>query len=258
MGNDTSTAPGLPGLRDGTTPTDGVATKPAPVADGGLGGNKKPLFGGNVGKKPGKPLPPGMVAGSPEHEQWKRDNEAQRKRDERAAKAAALPPPLPPASSPVGETPMDTMPPSSGFDPVPLVAPDVVWRAEDFNDCAPELVDLAEAWRVNSRTKQAVDGKLLPKVVKEIAADTAFPASVKKSLSRTSPATLADFFNSIGVPIRFKKYVTTAPLMIYLIVRDMAVGSRIDKLVSDQNEEALKAKAAPGPSQPPPQPVPLT
>jgi hypothetical protein len=128
--------------------------------------------------------------------------------------------------------------------------PDAVdcWRAEDFVDCAPELVELVEGWRVDVRTKQAVERGLTRPVVAQVAKDTAWPENAKRSLSKSSPATLAELFNALNVPLKLKKYVTTAPLLLYIAVRDMAVGARIEKIAA---EEAERASAAKGQAQSP-------
>ena len=110
------------------------------------------------------------------------------------------------------------------------------WTAEDFRDAAPELLELAEAWRVDCHPKSAVAGKLPKRVVEEIAKDAAFPPGSKRSLSTASPQTLAEMFNALGVPLSFQKIVTLAPALVDIIVRDLQVGGRIQKMIAEEND----------------------
>ena len=111
------------------------------------------------------------------------------------------------------------------------------WTAADFDQCAPELIELIEGWRIEVHTKRAAEGKLPRVVVKEVAENAAFPTNAKRSLSRTSPATLADIFNALNVPVKLKKYVVTTPLVLYLCVRDIAGLHRIDSIIAEQEEK---------------------
>jgi hypothetical protein len=118
------------------------------------------------------------------------------------------------------------------------------WTAEDFRFAAPELVELAEAWRIDVHTRHAVAGKLPQKLVAEIAKDAAFPPGSKRSLSNSSPVTLAKMFNALHVPAAFKPVITTAPALVYIIVRDLQTGARIDKLIALQEEGARVTTAS--------------
>lgn len=113
---------------------------------------------------------------------------------------------------------------------------------EDFNGCAPEIVELAEAWRVDRHTSRAAEGKLPAKVVEQIAKDAAFPASSKRSLSRTSPEALAKLFNLLSVPVKIRPLISSAPALAYIILRDFQTGARINELIAKNNEELEAAK----------------
>jgi hypothetical protein len=205
----------------------GPAGPPVPVP--------KPLFGGNVGRKVRRD---GLKPGSPEAAAADRAADARRKRLHRATVAAATPPPpLPSSDAPLPETlPVLGGPESPSADAEAGIAFDA-WTAEDFRFAAPELVELAEAWRIDARTRQAVAGKLPQKLVAEIEKDAAFPPGSKRSLSNTSPVTLAKMFNALHVPAGLKPVITTAPALVYIIVRDLQTGARIDKLIALQEEE---------------------
>ena len=119
------------------------------------------------------------------------------------------------------------------------------WCAADFNSTAPEIVELVEAWRIDSHTKRAVEGKLPVRVVEEIAKDAAFPPSSKKSLSRSSPEALAKFCNMIGLPVRFRPMMSSAPALAYIVLRDFQTGARINKLIAMEEERNKPAPAKP-------------
>ena len=129
----------------------------------------------------------------------------------------------------------------------PVGDPVLLWSAEDFRDAAPELVELAEAWRVDVHTKRAVAGQLPRRVVDEIAKDAAFPAGSKRSLSTASPVTLAKMFNALRVPLSLKAVITVAPALVYIIVRDLQFGSRIEKLIATERARAAAPLPAPKP-----------
>jgi hypothetical protein len=121
------------------------------------------------------------------------------------------------------------------------------WIPTDFDGAAPELVELAEAWRIDQRTKQAVAGNLPRRVVEEVAKDAAFPPGSKRSLSGPSgQQLLAEMFNALRVPVTLKKVVSIAPALAYIVVRDLQLGSRIEKLIASERE-----RTAPPPPKPP-------
>jgi len=240
-------APGLPGVPAGSPTPQPVATPGVPVAPGGPAGAPvpiaKPLFGGNVGKQFRKD---GLKAGSPEARAAIRAKDVARKRLDRATKAAAIPPPpLPASDSPLPDTLAMPGAPEAGVLGGQLVDPVVLWTPEDFRGAATELVELAEAWRIDAHTRRAVAGKLPRKVVEEVAKDAAFPPGSKRSLSTSSPVTLAKMFNALRVPISLKAVITTAPALVYIIVRDLQTGSRIEKLIALELEREKPSAAAP-------------
>lgn len=231
-------AGGLPGVPVGKSPVAPMAAGKPVDSLAGLGGGKgdseKKPFGGNVGKKI---RADGLKPGSPEALAADRVADAARKREARAKeKLVTPPPPLPSGTPPPVET-LAATPETAGLPLAGLpVDPVLNWTADDFRQCAAELVELAEAWRIDSHTKNAAEGKLPAAVVKEITNGAAFPPGSKKSLSTSSPVTLAKMFNAIKVPLAVKPIITTAPALVYIIVRDLQTSSRIDKLIAEQKE----------------------
>ena len=236
----------LPGVPMGESPAQPVA--PAKPAGGhaGLAGGAPAVpakpFGGNVGKKT---RADGLRPGSPEAIEADRKRDAERKRQERAAKAQITPPPALPAGAPPPVAAMETAADAAaGFVADSAVDPVAAWTPDDFRQCAVELVELAEAWRIDCHTKRAVAGKLPAPVVKEIAGGAAFPAASKKSLSTSSPVTLAKMFNSLKVPLAVKPIITTAPALAYVIVRDLQTSARIEKLIAEHKEHLKQGEPA--------------
>jgi hypothetical protein len=209
----------------------GPAGAPVPVP--------KPLFGGNVGRKVRFD---GLKAGSPEAIAADRTKHAARMRMSRAIAAAATPPPpLPASDAPLPETLPMPGAPEGGPLGGEVIDPVVLWTPEDFRGAATELVELAEAWRIDAHTRRAVAGHLPRKVVDEVAKDAAFPPGSKRSLSTSSPVTLAKMFNALRVPISLKAVITTAPALVYIIVRDLQTGSRIENLIAQEIERQKQA-----------------
>lgn len=246
----TPPAPGVPGVPAGSPPVKPVATVNPPVAPVANGGPvvgsppAKPLFGGNVG---GRPLPPGMRRGSPEHLQLQRDKDAQRKRDARVAKAAALPPPpLPPSTAPVSESvagaPDAAAMSLGGEDSFAAVE----WLAADFDACSPEIVELLEAWAVESNTSLAAEGGLPEKVVRQIERDSAFPKGSKDSLRRTSPAMLAKFANAVKLPVTLKPYISGIPSVAIIAIGQFKLRSEIRRLIEEDRKLKAAAKSEQG------------
>ena len=239
---------GLPGVSAGKTsaglpPANGVAT-----ADPGSPGGKNPvppakkLFGGNVGKKQ---RADGLAPGSPEALQADRDADAKRKRDARAAARAAEPPAAlpavpPPAVESLGSTPA----PAADALGTGAALPVAGWAAQDFRECAGELIELAESWRVDEHTKNALAGKLPAVVVEKIKGRASFPAGSKRSLRESSPETLARMFNALSVPTMFKPYVSAFPALVYIVVRDLQTGAEIKRLVKE-NEKFTASQTPP-------------
>ena len=59
---------------------------------------------------------------------------------------------------------------------------------------------------------------------------------------RLSTNRLAEMFNALHVPMSFKKIVTLAPALVYVIVRDLQVGQRIQKLVAEEAQRQTTEK----------------
>ena len=227
-------APPLPGMSTGSPPPAPVANGGPPATLGGLGSpapvlQRPELFGGLRG---GRPRKDGIKSGSPEAVEADRKKNAERMARNRERERLANPAALPSAAPGVAGAPA----PPVGDLALPMPGAVAEWTAEDFREAAPELVELTEAWRVDTHTKHAVAGKLPRRIVEEIAKDAAFPPGSKRSLSSASPQTLAEMFNALSVPLSFKKIVTLAPALVYVIVRDLQVGGRVQKMIADENE----------------------
>ncbi len=228
--------PGVPAGSAAAAANAGTAaTDPVSGLAGGTGDKPAP-FGGNKGRKP-----TGFKPGSPEALAAKRARDAARKRQERAVKAAAeAPPPLPGSTAPVALPEQSATSTPSGPVAVDAAAEAPRWCSADFNEVAPQLVELGEAWRVDAICRKCVAAKLPRKVVEEFERDASFPPTSKKALSGSLPGTLADAFNAIGVPLAMKKWIVSAPVLTYLILRDFQIHGKLDKLISSEQEREQK------------------
>ena len=220
----------------------------APAQSGGPGSDSHAAataaqFGGNP---TGRTRADGLAPHSPAALQADRDKEAKRKRDERAAKRQSPPPPpLPSAAVPQTQAHgnQGAAVAGAGVAGAPL-DPLAQWVAEDFRDAAPELVELAEAWRVDAHTKRAVAANLPRKLCDKIKSDAAFPPGAKRSLSTSSPASLAEMFNAFGVPLKIRRYVVMAPAFLWIVVHDLQVSGAITKLIQDEKQPTPSTPAS--------------
>gem|GEM_PF-6098499 len=130
-----------------------------------------------------------------------------------------------------------------------MVDPLVCWTAEDLRDVSTEL---GEAWRVDAICKKCVEGRMPRKVVDEFSRAAAFPAASKRSLSNSLPGTIAKAFNALKVPVGLKSVITAVTALTYVILRDIQLHTKLDKIISD---EVQRPAPSPGPAMPPaPQP----
>jgi len=242
MSENKLSSPSVPGVPAGKTLAPPLVTTPPPGEPARLPSNpdaaKKSVIaaGGNKG---GRPRNDGLVPGSAEAIEKDRLADAERKRNERArASAAKLPPPLP---SP--ETQNSAPAPSSGLASPVVATEGLEWVPADLQQIAPELIDLLETLDVTDQISLATEGKLPDRVVSQIGKDAAWPVPTKQTLRNSSPATLAKVFNALSVPLAFKPYVTTCPLVVYLYLRRVQNLEAIKKLIAE--ESARRTPAAP-------------
>jgi hypothetical protein len=168
--------------------------------------NGKLPFGGNVGRKL---RTDGYKGGSPEAIAADRAKDAARKRMDRVARAAALPPPpLPPAPG-SAPAPVGGSLPAAGFDPglgMGLPVDDFIpWTAADLEPLFSEgVVALGEELWLNEFLKKAFLNNLPPAVIKKMRDDGKFSDTGKKLLIKGGAADLARYLNEQRVSNRYK------------------------------------------------------
>lgn len=235
----------VPSVPAGSPPVGSVEQKPVASATGGQVPVAAPAgpaaFGGNP---TGRTRKDGLKPGSPEAAEADRKRNAERMAAKRAEeKSRQLPPALPASNSPTSAVLSDpgakTIPVLDGFsEPSP-----VDWLAEDFKQVSVDTLNLLEQWRIEDKVSLAESGKLSGATVKQIAKDAAFPDKARTSLQNSSPAALAKMFNALRVPVALKSYITTAPTLLYLIVRDMQQREEIKRLIESERSREAKAES---------------
>lgn len=191
-----------------------------------------PKFGGLRGAKPRKD---GLVPGSPEAVEADRKRDAARKRDERAALAAQIPPaPLPsalqgsqspsqPSFVPLGSD----APGQSG----PVVTP---WNAEDLQSITSELIDAMEDAREERYVERCREAKLPETVAKEIGRDARLPAVSKKGLNLSAPRVAAKWLNKAGIDSEHKDELVLAGCLTAIFAQGRQLTKRLEKLISSE------------------------
>jgi len=203
---------------------------------GGAPAPAKPLFGGNVGRKPSNPDRP--KPGTPEFKAW----DAERKRREYHAKKAAAPLPAtapPPVESVEGAASAQSIAVDYG-----AAAPAVPWVADDLRDVCAQLVELGEGISVEQIARQCIEAKFPPAVVDKWKGRAAFPPSSKRSLSASLPGTLAKAFNAASVPVGLKSIITTVPALGIILMQQFQLRTELKKVIAEESRQVdREAKA---------------
>ena len=223
--------PGAPG--NGQTPT---APRPVPAQE------SVAQYGGLRG---GRAREDGLVPGSAEAIKADRDKDAKRKRDQRVAKKAAEPAPLPSAAPGVPGPAPTPGAPVAGLPGAPLSAPvSVPWLPQDCQGLNDQVVALTEGYMVRSVTEKATEAKLDKDFVKELSNDSQFPPEAREGLKKSGPAVWSHLFNWIGLPSGLKDPIVLAPAITQIVVHHFQVLNRLDAYIADlkklQQEQAAK------------------
>lgn len=250
-----------PNPPSGTPPDKGPV---APVAGGTGAGQPAPapaapvvkpaLFGGHAG---GKKTTSGFPVGSPQHRDWVRAQDRERKRKAaEAARAAETPPPLPPAgtfkflgdpkviaaaeaaASRVGAVPPGATPPPAG-DLVSLPgaegAPVVNWFARDIEPVVRELLALTEEISTKHLVNKCHKARLPQEIVREMERDLRWADRAKKMVEAGASELFAKYLNESNVPVEVRPWIMIAVGSLQISVGFMKVSSRLDKLIAAAN-----------------------
>ena len=197
-----------------------------------------PKFGG---LRDGRPRADGLIPGSPEAKQRDREKDAERKRNERAAKrAAAEPPPLPSAQA--ASNPAQA--PSDNSLPVPgLVAPTpgpVPWEASTLKPLFDQLIPTIEAL-TGSRVHALAEKARLPlKVIDDIDDSAKWPDPAKKALAISAPQVAAKWMNKTGVSAENQPELVMFTAIGSIAASHMMVVSKLEKLIAAQQTATVK------------------
>jgi hypothetical protein len=183
-------------------------------------------------------LPAGSVAAK--EADRKRDADRKRLAREAAAKVAE-PPPLPSAAP--GTPPAPAPPPGAVLTAQPgLVPPPVPWSAEDLSGLIDELIEAAEAGRVEKFLADVAEAGLTGKLVKEIEADARFPKIAKSLLKQSIPRLCAKWLNKSGISAEWRDEVAVVTALVLIIVHDRQTRSKLDELIAAHKAEKKRAE----------------
>lgn len=177
----------------GTVPHEALAragAKNLALKHGGQPGGRKTLSG--------------FPVGSPEHDQWLLDRDAERKQITRAnERAVQEPPPISPVAGP-GPTPADSLVFSQS--PAPLDA-FVPWTPDMLTDVVEALIDTGEEFCVGMVVKRARKLGIPDKVMEQAQKDARWGDGSKKNLRLGLPAALADALNSAKISAKYRHWI---------------------------------------------------
>jgi hypothetical protein len=183
-----------------------------------------PGFGGNRG---GKKRADGLPPGSPQALEADRKKDRERKQ---AQRVLAEPPPLPSAgpglANPAPAAPGGEVPGGG-----PAGPPPVPWEPQLVKEFTDELIEAAEAGRVEKFTGKARNAKIPERVVREIGTDSRFPASIKKSLQISTPRVAAKWLNKAGVSAEYADEVAFIGSLGALFIQGRKLSAKLDKLI---------------------------
>lgn len=199
--------------------------------------------GGNpTGRKSAKYQFP---AGTPEGDEERRKADAERKRQEREAKARSdLPPTLPPAGSGLAG---DTAPENDHLGPdIPGEdgASSVPWTPEIVQGLLDELIEAAESGRVASYVGKCQEAGLMPKLIKEIEKDAHFPRTAKVMLKDALPRIAAKYLNMTGISAAYRDELACMTSLILIVKNDRKMSSRFDELIGELKKARQEKEAA--------------
>ena len=210
--------------------------------------------------------------GSPEHAEWKRERDAERKRNSYAAKAASrasvvAPPPLPPLPPKTGQTNPPGVDngqaslPGMGPMPGPENLPQISWLAKDVEPLTAELVALTEELATSAIVRKCRKANLPKELIREVETDLEWADRSKKMLSDGVAEIAANSLNDTQVPLAARPWIKCGLAAVQIGVGHMKVMNRLDKLIASRQKhpEPPPAKPEPAVKSPPaggPAPVP--
>ena len=245
------------GQSPGETMEEGKGGGSPNTVGGGPGNPPSPsLFGGHRG---GKKTYSGHPVGSPEHAEWKRERDAERKRNSYAAKAASrasvlAPPPLPPLppktapASPPGVDNGQASLPGMGPMPGPENLPQITWVAKDVEPLTAELVALTEELATSAIVRKCRKANLPKELIREVETDLEWADRSKKMLSDGVAEIAANSLNDTQVPLAARPWIKCGLAAVQIGVGHMKVLNRLDKLIATRQGPSEQPQDKPQPA----------
>jgi len=248
-GNPATGTPTAQPLASGTT-------APAPLTPAAGIAGKPLLFGGHKG---GRKTDSGFPVDSPEHKEFVRARDAERKRAARSRERHEQTPPLLPptvgglpepaprdlgtVASPAG-SPAPQVFPVAGL-PGGEIAPPVGWLAKDVEPLVKEAIELGEEFSKSTVLKKCRKAGLPAPVVKEIEGDLKWLPRAKEMLADGLAEIGVQKLNESQVPVEAKPYMKICIGGLQIGIGQMKIISRLDKLI-ELHEQTKPAPASDG------------
>ncbi len=226
-----------------------AAPGPAPAAPNPAAGpsaaQSVPRFGG---LRSGRPRKDGLVPGSPAALAADREKERVRKNAYRARTRVEDPPALPAAGARlVGAPPTAPAgPPGSGLAPLGAdgAAP-VPWDAATLKPLFEQLLPSVEQMTITRLTGRAAKGGLPGDVLKAIEDDARWSQPTKTALLLSGPQVTAKWLNKSGLSAENQPEVVFTTAVCSLVVSQMLLGAKLDKLIAETKKAPEPAKPEP-------------
>jgi hypothetical protein len=214
------------------------------------------LFGGHKG---GRKTDSGFPVDSPEHKEFVRARDAERKRAARSRERHEQTPPLlPPTTGTLPEPPprdLGTAPapagatapqiiPVAGLPGGEVLAP-VGWLAKDLEPLTREIIELGEEWRKTRVVKKCRKAGLSQPVIKEIETDLKFLTSAKNMMADGLAEISAEEMNKAEIPTKAKPYLKIGIGTAQICIGQFKIEQRLDKLI-ELYEQTKPAPASDG------------
>lgn len=116
------------------------------------------------------------------------------------------------------------------------------WDPEQLKPLLDELIDTAEAGRVEKFRGLANEAQFPPKVASEIAGDAKYAPALKKSMQLTAPRVVARAANRIGISGRYSDEGILATALLANYVQGRRLMARLEKLIAEQKAAQKEEK----------------
>lgn len=127
----------------------------------------------------------------------------------------------------------------------PGAAVPVPWDPEQLKPLLDELIDTAEAGRVEKFRNLVAEAQFPEKVVKEISSDARMAPALKRSMQLTAPRAVAKAANRLGVSSKYSDEGILVTALLANWIQGRRLMARVEKLIAEHKaaQEAEKKKS---------------